>query len=106
MPESQYRAAQVFIARLATLATETPGFESANIGVKWLANVTSEPVAETEDGVKLSGADFALAGLELAFKAVMLMAELTGQEPSALVQELGIWLARQDPALDGAHGEA
>jgi hypothetical protein len=101
---SQHRAAQVFVARLATLATETRGFESADIGVRWLANVTSEPVAETEDGIKLSGADFALAGLEIAWHLLELCKEPEDRED--FVKMLGLWLAQQDPALDGAHGEA
>lgn len=106
MSPSQYRAAQVFIARLATLAAEQGGFESANIGVRWLSNVTSEPVAETEDGVKLSGADFALAGLEVAWRAVALVMEMGASEPGDIVKELGLWFATDGLALDAGSGEA
>lgn len=102
----QHRAAAIFVARLATLAVSPPTtFESKQIGMRWLHGAVNQPVAETDDGVVMSAADFVLAAVEVAWR---LANEIRRDEREELIQRIGLSLALEAPqeSLDEAAGES
>lgn len=106
MTLEQHRAAAIFVARLATLAEKPPTpFESRQIGMRWIHGAVGLPVAECDDGVKISAADFVLAAVEVAWR---LTNEIRDEERAELIQRVGLALALEAPeeSLDEAAGES
>jgi hypothetical protein len=99
-------AAAIFVARLATLAVKPPTtFESKQIGMRWIHGAVNRPVAETDDGVQITAADFVLAAVEVGWR---LRLEIRGDEHEELIQRVGLALALEAPqeSLDEATGES